>query len=1093
MAPAPADYPIAAPPDYPISTTDSTDSYPLGGGGAASNYIGADSSYAFQPSQENAYTHSIGGGAPGAPADDHVTGDGAVAIPGKEAAVSDLSGSNSSLNDYPLSSGSDFGGFGDDYLAQEATLSDEFAMVSAESVVPDSAVPRGGSRDYPLNPPAIAAEGAYPAYPGRPAPVQENYPAAADSSTRGAALNSVAPSSGAASGPDRQPQGLEAAPRRQNSQPQPRPAQQRDGQKKPADKQYLAADFFQNRKLSLGKKLDQGRVVEQPQAPAPSQNANSRPAAPIFEDAAPGHHHESKPEKRENSVPDFFDMSPSTSAPKGPPVAPQPVPPPAAKGDQGEDFLSPAQRGKAKRLSVQDVLEPEKTPARKSGRIYGVVDGSEQPKAESSLWVTYSKVIRSVLCVLVGSLVIVVIAGVVMATQKTHQTAALSVEGIYKTVRRDNKGATVTGTISLERNGNLITGTGIQVSDRFTASGTVDESNKFAFQEVFLNPDGSVSQRYAPINVEGQLATGRDFAGNEVRSLVGTCSAASTGGSLMSRIRSFRCQWIATEDGTSNKWSPLKWLTDPAAPLPPKLFALLFACITGGLVLVIASFKIFGPNGLLNVKEKKKYIPAQVQSDHEKILKELGAPPKPGGLPLGLRKEWSASQSWLPKNLAIPPERRKKNPTALVLGGSQGKSRLIESMIRHDILSDDRAVVVIDSEGGLVDRLIYWIASQKGKNVAALHARVRVVDPLAANQTYGFNPIAAVSAADLNQLAASVVTGFRCIYMEAPGAQNQWNQQTANILRNSIILLGLNGKSLGDLPRLLSDNDFRDLCLANVEANNQAHHHDVLLEAWVNYKRLARTEQWITWIEPIINRLQPVLADSRIRRLLCDKRATIEPVEILEERQILLVRIPRSRLEQGSALLGSLIVTGLRHAAVKLSDGKEENPSPCALYVDEMSDFVDKDCFESIAGDTRQLQIGLTGVMRSLQTVPEDFRNSLSKSIGILVTFALTRKDAELVGPQMFRVDGKKPKIRTITNLVNQVNTSPTFELISDEEKLNIDRLTGQEEKTFFCYLVGSIAGVFQLKAPIIEDVPRDSVDRELVDELYVPVAEEAT
>ena len=121
-----------------------------------------------------------------------------------------------------------------------------------------------------------------------------------------------------------------------------------------------------------------------------------------------------------------------------------------------------------------------------------------------------------------------------------------------------------------------------------------------------------------------------------------------------------------------------------------------------GMVIVMASLKLFGPAGMLNIWAKKEYIPSQFKSQHFKMVHEFGKPLKPGGIPLGVRVDWSVMQFFRPRQLAITPESRTINPHMIILGaGAKGKSRLMASMIAHDIVSNDRAVVVIDSDGGM--------------------------------------------------------------------------------------------------------------------------------------------------------------------------------------------------------------------------------------------------------------------------------------------------------------------------------------------------------------------------------------------------------
>jgi hypothetical protein len=69
--------------------------------------------------------------------------------------------------------------------------------------------------------------------------------------------------------------------------------------------------------------------------------------------------------------------------------------------------------------------------------------------------------------------------------------------------------------------------------------------------------------------------------------------------------------------------------------------------------------------------------------------------------------------------------------------------------------------------------------------------------------------------------------------------------------------------------------------------------------------------------------------------------------------------------------------------------------------------------------------------------------------------------------------------------MFNKVNSSFQFELIMDEEKLNIDRIVGQEKRTYFCYRVGSVAGVFRMRAPEFNDIGDDTVNLGLVEKMH--------
>jgi hypothetical protein len=489
----------------------------------------------------------------------------------------------------------------------------------------------------------------------------------------------------------------------------------------------------------------------------------------------------------------------------------------------------------------------------------------------------------------------------------------------------------------------------------------------------------------------------------------------------------------------------------------------------------------FGPNGWRARLEKAKYVPSQFLAPHRKELNELSKPLKPGGIPLGQRCEWRIYYPWEKKELALPPQARAVNPHILMLGsGDKGKSRLMAKMIAHDIESFDRSVVLIDSDGSLSELLMRWMsAHHRAKELAR---RVVVIDPTFEKGSLAYNPLEMPEDGDLQGAASSLVYGFKAIYAEKPGSQTQWNEQTANILRSAALLLMINNRTLTDLPTLLQDNDFRDILLEGVEKRRKERaEYATLLETWGQYKKLARTDQWINWVEPILNRITPTLSDPRIRPILTKEVGDINLRSVIKERKILIVKIPQGQLDRNANLLGSLLVTGLKQAALSVSLREKDARNPIALYLDEFPNFIEKETFDAISSDTKKFQIGFVGASKSLQDLPEDFRNQLIINVGCLACFSLAKKDGDMLGPQMFRVDGRKKKHETLQNFINPINTSPQFELISDEEKLNIDRLVGQTERTYFLYRVGTVAGVFHLKTHPFHDIGDKHVNEKIL------------
>jgi hypothetical protein len=641
------------------------------------------------------------------------------------------------------------------------------------------------------------------------------------------------------------------------------------------------------------------------------------------------------------------------------------------------------------------------------------------------------------------------------------------------------------GTLELWQDGAKITGSGADES-KSKISG-IGGRRKFQLNGSYSPPNLVLVKKYANSNQEVV------YNGTAVQTANGQVQLHGNWYFSNRRLSAATATqvWSATQDGgaakidegTTSGGNALLDLIWPPNETPANRFLRILAvCVVFGLAAVKLSFNFFGLHGLLTIWERRKYIPHSVLPQHLKLLKELGAGKK-GGLLLGSRLEWRLHQFWMPKTLYLPAARRERNPHVLAMGaGAKGKTRLLASMIINDIKNDDRAIVVVDSEGSLIELITRWLGSRP--EASKVLQRVSIIDPCRPQSRLGFNPFTAGNTENLQAAASAIVMGFKAVYTESQNQQNQWTQQTANILRNAVLLLMLNDRSLEHLPALLSDNDYRDVLLEKIEKEH-AREWKTLLDAWSNYKRLARTEQWINWIEPILNRVQPLLSDQRISRLLNEKDNCLDLSQLLEEKRILLVRVPEGQLEKGGNLLGSLIITGLRQAGLMHFERTGDSGTTCSLYVDELNNFIDGDCFEAICSDLRKVQIGVHATLKTLHDLSEDFRNKVLLNFGTMALFSVSKKDADLIGPTMFRVDGLKVKKFTPKDIICQVSAQPTMDFASDEEKININRLVGQEERNYFCHLVGTEAGVFRIKAPEFPDIPKGDVNWDLIEKLH--------
>ncbi len=698
---------------------------------------------------------------------------------------------------------------------------------------------------------------------------------------------------------------------------------------------------------------------------------------------------------------------------------------------------------------------------------------------------------------------VLAVFAVLFESKSEHLTAVGFMEGRYLTSFQDGFGQANSGQMDLHKFGEMIKGTGKDLLPVPTAIG--QRYRSFEISGAVSSNGITLVKRYLP-EVNKAKSPPIVFEGNftdvSQKFISGTWHVQRNG---KSAAGNWNARFVETPKLSTMKWgawrnkqNPMnsaaptepvkedlfsKYVWNDNEPLPSRFGKLLCLCVLLGIALVHLSARFFGLHGLLNTWERERYVPVSLRPQQRKIMKELGRGKASGSLFMGTRMDWHLGEILLPRKLYLTNERRSRNPHFLAIGNSaKGKTRLLANMAMQDIRSDDRAVVIVDSEGSLCDLVLRTMAASA--DAKELLSRVHVIEPCRTECVLGFNPFLCADSENLLSLANSIVLGFKAVYTETQNQQNQWSQQTANILRNSVLLLILNGENLDALPKLLSDNDFRDVLLESVELHHAAEW-KTLIDAWSNYKKLARTDQWLNWIEPILNRVQPLLSDRRISRLLNASDNSVDLEQVLKEKQVLLLRVPEGQLEKGGSLLGSLIITGLKQAALARFERGRDEESPCALYVDELNNFMDAESFDSFCADSRKLKVGLHASLKTLHDLPEDFRTKIQVDFGSIAVFAISKKDADVLGPGIFKVDGRSiTKIRP-ADIMNPFNSAPNMRMASDEEKMNTNRFVGQDEKTFFFHIMGTEAGIFRMTAPEFKDIPRGDINWDLLESIY--------
>src|SRR6185312_4694751 len=95
----------------------------------------------------------------------------------------------------------------------------------------------------------------------------------------------------------------------------------------------------------------------------------------------------------------------------------------------------------------------------------------------------------------------------------------------------------------------------------------------------------------------------------------------------------------------------------------------------------------------------------------------------------------------------------------------------------------------------------------------------------------------------------------------------------------------------------------------------------------------------LTWSEPVLNKINALLANDHVRHLLAAAHSTVNLRQALDRGQVLLVKLDKGRLKDSADLIGSLILAKLQLAVFSRSELPLWERRPFILYVDEFQNF----------------------------------------------------------------------------------------------------------------------------------------------------------
>ncbi|PIS09536.1 hypothetical protein COT75_00965 [Candidatus Beckwithbacteria bacterium CG10_big_fil_rev_8_21_14_0_10_34_10] len=358
-------------------------------------------------------------------------------------------------------------------------------------------------------------------------------------------------------------------------------------------------------------------------------------------------------------------------------------------------------------------------------------------------------------------------------------------------------------------------------------------------------------------------------------------------------------------------------------------------------------------------------------------------------------------------NFGIKRKDRRKHVYIIGKTGT-GKSTLIANMAINDIRNGE-GVAVIDPHGDLCEMLLDYIPSYRLNDVCYL-------DPADTKNPFRLNPLEVKEKEHAELIASGIVGIFHKLYSYS------WGPRLEYILRNTILtLVNRPGSTLVDVPRILSDDNFRDKII-------QKYSQGALKSFWLNEFNKMSDRLRSEAISPIMNKVGQFVTSPMIREIIGYPHSTIDLEEFMNQGKIMLCNFSQGKLgEDNAALLGAMFITKMQLAAMNRVKVSEEKRKDFYLYVDEFQNFA-TDSFIKILSEARKYRLNISVANQYTGQLSEDIQKAIFGNTGTLVSFLVGAQDASILSREF----GKEYEEEDLVKIGN-------YQIII---KLAIDNLT---------------------------------------------------
>lgn len=359
-----------------------------------------------------------------------------------------------------------------------------------------------------------------------------------------------------------------------------------------------------------------------------------------------------------------------------------------------------------------------------------------------------------------------------------------------------------------------------------------------------------------------------------------------------------------------------------------------------------------------------------------------------------------------------------------------GKSTLLRIMVEQD-LANGEGFALFDPHGDLVRSVLRTSRVRRRDGIVCLD----VPDPAL---RFHFNPFAGIAVERRALAVAGLVEVFRKLWPD------DWGPRLEHVLRNVLwTLLETPGATLGEVPRLLSDREYRKGIVDAVK-------NDEVRSFWENEFAKYSPAFRAVVVAPLQNKIGAFLTDPTLRRIFTGQENTLDLRALMDSGAVLLVNLDKGRIGEGPAMvLGSFLVAHIALAGLSRSDQPEQKRRDFFVYLDEFHTFATLS-LTTMLSELRKYGVGMVLAHQYLGQLEPEIRDAVLGNAGSIIAFRISAADAGYVAREFspsFEPDDliRLPKYSIYLRLMIDGETSKPF---SAKTFGKVDEVPGWWRKT---------------------------------------------